>query len=59
MQAEEMRAKANECVERGRRADPMTRYFYLQAAQQWRDMADQMELLEREPVYRIIRNRAE
>ncbi|MGY8685095.1 hypothetical protein Q2941_46245 [Bradyrhizobium sp. UFLA05-153] len=38
-------------------ADRVTSYFYLQAAKQWNDMAAQMELLEREPVYRIIRSR--
>jgi hypothetical protein len=59
MRAEEMRAKAIECAERSRGGDPMARYFFLHAAQQWNDMADQMELLEREPVYRMIRNRSE
>ncbi|MGY8677838.1 hypothetical protein Q2941_08450 [Bradyrhizobium sp. UFLA05-153] len=59
MQAVEMRARAIKCAELAKKANPITRYFYIQAAQQWHHMAAQLELLERERVYRIIRDRPE
>ncbi|CCE06465.1 hypothetical protein BRAS3843_1730034 [Bradyrhizobium sp. STM 3843] len=57
MRSEEMKAKARECAELAAKAEPMTRMFYEQAAQQWLAMAEQMGFLEQESVYRIIRNR--
>ncbi|MGJ4942391.1 hypothetical protein ACQR1W_17580 [Bradyrhizobium sp. HKCCYLS1011] len=53
--AKEMLAKAEQCEDAADRVDPICARFYRNAAQQWRDMAAQLELLEREQVYRIIR----
>ncbi len=58
MRPDEMRANAAQCDEMAAWVIPLAAPFLVQAAEQWRDMAMQLELLEREPVYRIIRNRA-
>ena len=43
----------------GHKTDPTIARFWRDAAKQWKAMAAQLELLEQEPVYRIIRSRKE
>lgn len=57
MRSDEMRAKATECCAKAAGADALIAFYYRHAAQCWNDMADQMEWLEHEPVYRRIQNR--
>jgi hypothetical protein len=57
LRAEHMLAKARQCEDAADMAGQTCAVFYREAAKQWRDMAAQMELLEREPIYRIIRDR--
>jgi hypothetical protein len=56
---EEILAKASYCEEMADKTEVTVALFYRQAAQRSREMAAQLELLEREPAYRIIRNRKE
>ena len=55
--ANEMLAKAEQCEQMAAKVEPMVALFYRQAAEQWRTMAAQLELLEQEQIYRIIRSR--
>jgi len=52
-----MRAKAAACMEKAFQTDRLTSSGYFEAARQWADLAAKAELLDREPVYRIIRRR--
>ena len=56
LRVQEMLVKAKQCEDAAYRAHPISPRFFHEAARQWRDMAAQLELLEREQVYRIIRN---
>lgn len=56
MQSEEMRSRAEQCEEMAQRVDLLAAPYLHRAAEHWRGMAEQMELLEGEAVYRIIRN---
>jgi hypothetical protein len=55
--AEEMLAKARECEVAAFGADASAAAYYRLVAHHWREMAAQLKLLEREPIYRIIRDR--
>ena len=56
--ADEMRAKAERCEQMADRAvDRLTAYTLWELTKQWRDMADQIERLERYPVHHMIQNR--
>jgi hypothetical protein len=46
-------------VQMADKTDPTIARFWRDAAKQWKAMAAQLELLEQEPVYRIIRSRRE
>ena len=52
-----MLAKAEQCEQMAAKVEHMVALFYRQAAEQWRTMAAQLELLEQEQIYRIIRSR--
>jgi hypothetical protein len=54
--ANEMLAMAEQCERMVDKADSTSACFLRDAAKQWRAMAAQLELLEQEPAYRIIRN---
>jgi hypothetical protein len=51
-----MLAKAKHCDDMADKTDATISVFYRQAAERWREMAAQLELLEQEQVYRIIRS---
>lgn len=57
LRPKEMLLKAQECEKKAARASQMNAWFFRDVARQWREMAAQMELLEREQIYRIIRDR--
>jgi hypothetical protein len=57
LRAEEMLARAKQCDDAADKTDATISAFYRQAAKQWREMAAQLELLEQQQVYRIIRSR--
>jgi hypothetical protein len=59
LRSDEMRAKADRCDELALAAEPVIASFFRDAAWQWRRLADQLELLEYEPTYRIIRRQLE
>jgi hypothetical protein len=59
LRAEEMLAKAKQYDEMADKTDVTIAPFYGQAAQRWRKMGAQLELLEQEQVYRIIRSQPE
>ena len=59
LQAKEMLANAEQCERMADKTDPTIARFWRDAAKQWKAMAAQLELLEQEPVYRIIRSRRE
>ena len=60
LKSEEMLTKAVQCEDMAdRAADRLTAQTLRGLAIQWRDMADQLDMLEHNPVYRIIRNRKE
>jgi hypothetical protein len=54
-----MLEKAERCEQMADKTDPTIARFWRDAAKQWKAMAAQLELLEQEPVYRIIRSRKE
>lgn len=57
---DQMLAQAEWCEERAERArNPSVAWTLLEAAQHWRKMAVQIELLEREPFYQRLRDRSE
>jgi hypothetical protein len=55
LRAKEMLAKAKQCEAAAYKVDPLSAPLLRKAAQHWREMAAQLDLLEREQVYRIIR----
>ena len=58
LSAKEMTAKADQCDDMADKAhDRLIAYTFRQLADQWRDMADQLDRLEHSPVYRMIRDR--
>ena len=60
MQIEDMLTRADRCEDLADRTHSrFTSYSLREAAQQWRTMAVQMYLLEREPSYRMIRSGTE
>jgi hypothetical protein len=60
LRPDEMRSKAELCDSTADKAgDELIAFFFHQAATHWRAMAAQLDLLEQEAVYRIIRDRSE
>jgi hypothetical protein len=60
LRADEMRSKAEQCDDMADKAgDGPNVLFLRQAAEHWRAMAAQLDLLEQEQIYRIIRNRSD
>ncbi|CCE11722.1 hypothetical protein BRAS3843_770020 [Bradyrhizobium sp. STM 3843] len=56
---DEMRSKAEQCDRMAAKArDEQIAFFFREAADHWRAMAAQLDLLEQEQVYRIIRGRS-
>jgi hypothetical protein len=55
LKAEDMRAQAESCEQLALKVHQGIASQLLAAARHWRQLADQMEFLEREPVYRVIR----
>ena len=52
-----MFARAKQCDDAADKAAPAEAMCLHEAARHWREMATQLELLEQEPQYRIIRRR--
>jgi hypothetical protein len=58
LSAKEMTAKADQCADMARKThDRLLAHTFRELANQWRDMADQLDKLEHSQVYRIIRDR--